>query len=430
MKSSLPHFSNETDGETSIFELGLILERVWSHKDVLDIMTYMTNPAYHSNTDLRVRADHLIYFALTTAAKKDSYAKLQIIAASNRDSIPCVLPNEGKKLYQMFQALFTMTNLHKASLPTIRAEFYNIKQLDNESFLQYTSRVDIIVSTLAKLGEQVSPGAWVYALGNGLQPKYTDSKAGILYNKEGFDTVLSVKKNLQSEEAVLKGATKLASKSSQRMKLHLNFRTTVPLVLPHPHLMQLTRHYTSKGTARATQRAKERTKVRADGLTSSLTGINGSLPTTASAITTITPLGSKQLKARVEAKGPTLPIKKNTGVRFINNSGTPLNGVMTIPTAQEGSPFPLRDHGAKEHHNRRANSKGKGNYGDRNWKSHNFPAAYSSEHATLLFTRNLERLKHKTGGTPTNSDRFSGITMRPILHHVTKRTLMRKLRLH
>jgi hypothetical protein len=80
------------------------------------------------------------------------------MASCHRDAIPCVLKNEGKKLYQMFHTMFSMTNLHQASLPTIRAEFYAITQKEGESILKYTSRVDVIVATMAKLGERISPG--------------------------------------------------------------------------------------------------------------------------------------------------------------------------------------------------------------------------------------------------------------------------------
>ncbi len=97
-------------------------------------------------------------------AKKDSYAKLQIMAACHVEAIPCVMVNEGKKLFQMFQGQFTMTNLHQASLPTVRVDFYAITQGETESILAYTSRVDVIVATLAKLGERVSNGAWIHAL--------------------------------------------------------------------------------------------------------------------------------------------------------------------------------------------------------------------------------------------------------------------------
>jgi hypothetical protein len=57
---------------------------------------------------------------------------------------------------------------------------------------------------MAKLGEQVSPGAWIYALGNGLRAEYVDTKDGILYSKAGYETVLSVKAKILSEEAILK----------------------------------------------------------------------------------------------------------------------------------------------------------------------------------------------------------------------------------
>jgi hypothetical protein len=127
VKNVLPQFSNESDWEMAIFELSLVLERVWPHKDKLNIIKYMTqwHPMSHTG-DMEERADKLIYFALTVSAKKDSYAKLQIMAASHHDAVPCVMTHEGKKLYQMFQDLFSMTNLHQASLPTVRQEFYAI----------------------------------------------------------------------------------------------------------------------------------------------------------------------------------------------------------------------------------------------------------------------------------------------------------------
>ena len=39
MKSTLPKFSNEADWEMAIFELGLVLDRVWPHKDRMDHTT-------------------------------------------------------------------------------------------------------------------------------------------------------------------------------------------------------------------------------------------------------------------------------------------------------------------------------------------------------------------------------------------------------
>ena len=118
----------------------------------------------------------------------------------------------------MFQAMFTMSNLHQASLPTVRTEFYTICQLDNESILKYTARVDIVVATMAKLGERISSGAWIYALGNGLRKEFKDSKDGILYNKDGYNTVMEVKTKLLSEEAVLLSQSKKAAASDPDRK--------------------------------------------------------------------------------------------------------------------------------------------------------------------------------------------------------------------
>ncbi len=87
-----------------------------------------------------------------------------------------------------------MTNLHTANLPSMRKQFYDIAQKDAETVLRYTARVDIIVATMAKLGEQVSPGAWIYALGHGLRSEYKDTKDGILYNKKGYETVQNLER--------------------------------------------------------------------------------------------------------------------------------------------------------------------------------------------------------------------------------------------
>jgi hypothetical protein len=72
MKSKMPQFSNEVDWEMSIFELGLVLDRVWSHGDKLDIVDYMTSLNYQRSLteDMETRANRLIYFALTMASKK------------------------------------------------------------------------------------------------------------------------------------------------------------------------------------------------------------------------------------------------------------------------------------------------------------------------------------------------------------------------
>ena len=70
MKSTLPLFSNEHDWEMASFELALILDRVWPHRKALDICQYLQTDYPHYDRDMERRADSLIYFALTLAAKK------------------------------------------------------------------------------------------------------------------------------------------------------------------------------------------------------------------------------------------------------------------------------------------------------------------------------------------------------------------------
>jgi hypothetical protein len=68
----------------------------------LDISNYLQTRYPHFDRDMEKRADSMIYFALTLAAKKDSFAKLQILAASHPDAVPCVRQNEGKSCSRCF----------------------------------------------------------------------------------------------------------------------------------------------------------------------------------------------------------------------------------------------------------------------------------------------------------------------------------------
>jgi hypothetical protein len=68
MKSALPQFSNEHDWEMAAFELTLVLDRVWPHKQVLDISEYLKTTYPHYDRD-----DLLCPY---TGSKKDSFAKL------------------------------------------------------------------------------------------------------------------------------------------------------------------------------------------------------------------------------------------------------------------------------------------------------------------------------------------------------------------
>jgi hypothetical protein len=158
------------------------------------------------------------------------------MAACHHDAVPCVLRNEGKKLFQMFQSLFTITALHTANLPSVRKQFYDVAQKDTESALQYTARVDIIVATMAKLGEQISPGAWIHALGNGLRPEYKDTKDGILYSKDGYSSVILVKSKIMCEEAILKDKRESIKKEQlSKQSLDDEIALKVEASKPKPH---------------------------------------------------------------------------------------------------------------------------------------------------------------------------------------------------
>jgi hypothetical protein len=366
MKSTLPKFSNEADWEVAIFELSLVLDRVWPHKEDVDIMDYMTAP-YHRRSitgDMEDRADRLIYFALTTSAKKDSYAKLQIVASCHRDAVPCVMKNEGKKLYEMFQSLFTMTNLHQASLPTVRAEFYAITQKNNETILQYTSRVDIIVATLAKLGEKVSTGAWIYALGNGLNSEFKECKDGILYNKAGYDNVMSVKTKLLSEEAVLTSKLKRTTMAPTASTQDADEIALVSLKLKDSKTDTKQDPTTktpdaSKETALFTKGKGGKGSPNGKG---NLKGNNlwtepqwesnwGQAATGAKNRTTAN--GIRVPEAKVREKGNTMPtlaellIPSPYGAIFINVTATQPTGVLKTLTGQEVHPPQPTDYGVK-----------------------------------------------------------------------------------
>jgi hypothetical protein len=342
MKSTLPQFTNEHDWEMAALELTLVLDRVWPHKQALDISDYLKTSYPHYDRDMAKRADSMIYFALTLAAKKDSFAKLQIMAASHPDAIPCVRQNEGKKLFQMFQSLFTMTIHHTANLPTIRKQFHDVNQTDTETVLDYTSRVDIIVATMAKLGEQVSPGAWIYALGNGLRNEYKDTKDGILYSKAGYDTVLSVKSKILSEEAILKDkrATNAKSLLSQKiiqdeiaMKIAESKLTkTKPTVEQAKPNMDQANFSKGKDGKKATQKDNVNGLVR---MNNGLTGNNNP--------TGINRLRNHGPRPRTIPTGNIHPpkeranhhLERNYGATFIKLMVIPQIGALTIQTNQE-----------------------------------------------------------------------------------------------
>ncbi len=74
------------------------------------------------------------------------------------------------------------------------------------------------MATLAKLGEKTTTGGWIYALGNGLRTEFQKSKDGILYNNNGYDTIISVKTKLINEEAVITAKSKNQSQTDSNDK--------------------------------------------------------------------------------------------------------------------------------------------------------------------------------------------------------------------
>ncbi len=106
MKSTLPKFSDQRDWEVAMFELSLVLDRVWPYKDQMDILKYMDDESKWTTypPGLEIRADRIIYFALTLSAEKDSYAKLQIVASCTANAVPSVMKNEGKNSIRCLKA--------------------------------------------------------------------------------------------------------------------------------------------------------------------------------------------------------------------------------------------------------------------------------------------------------------------------------------
>jgi len=399
----------------AVFELGLVLDRIWPHKDELDIVEYMTSSTYRRSFsgDMENRADRLIYFALTLSAKKDSYAKTQILASCHKDAVPCVMKNEGKKLYQMFNSSFNMTNLHQASLPTVRAEFYSILQKDNESILKYSARVDTIVSTMAKLGERVSSGAWIYALGNGLRNEFKESKDGILYNKDGYGTVMSVKTKLLSEEAVLNSKSKkdsvaTASKEAEKIdeialaSLKLTAKTHKPSTkTPDEPKEQALLFKGKRGKGSPKGKGHSKGKWRDPQWENTWTDWNPN------ASSTVTPPGSWIPPSPGKEKGKDRGADTAKGADSFwcdihQRYGHSTDWCFENPH-RSGGPPPSPETGPwcttcnRSGHTadycyatsiripRKGKGKtkaAKGNYGNRAWKSQNFPAGYASDQAT------------------------------------------------
>ena len=199
----LPTFSDGSEWEAVVFELKINLDKVWKHSKELDIVDYLEGTRQLCKIELIKKADKIIYHAIVTAAKRDSFARKQIMASEHDDAVPQVKRNEGLKLYNLFQSIFLNKSKDQATLPNAQKEFFLMKMQKGESAKDYISRVDKAVSDLAILNERISVNSWLFILVNGLLPEYKKSKDGVLFSEIGFSTIPDVKAKILKEETVL-----------------------------------------------------------------------------------------------------------------------------------------------------------------------------------------------------------------------------------
>ncbi len=81
------------------------VEKFWKHKSELDIIEYLNGSTQICDIQYIKKADKMVYHALTTASKRESFARKAIMAARHEDAVPKVLRNEGLKLFNMFNAI-------------------------------------------------------------------------------------------------------------------------------------------------------------------------------------------------------------------------------------------------------------------------------------------------------------------------------------
>ena len=97
----IPQFSDGTEWESVVFELEVNLEKVWKYEHEMDIIDYLKGITQHCDQKWIDKADKIIYYALVTAAKRDSFARKQIMASRHVDAVPRVERNEGLKLFNV-----------------------------------------------------------------------------------------------------------------------------------------------------------------------------------------------------------------------------------------------------------------------------------------------------------------------------------------
>ena len=113
----LPLFSDGSEWEAVVFELKINLEKVWKHNKQMDIVEYLEGVQQVCKSDYIKKADKIIYHAIVTAAKRESFARKMIMAAEHDDAMPQVKRNEGLKLFKLFQSTFLNKSKDQANLP-------------------------------------------------------------------------------------------------------------------------------------------------------------------------------------------------------------------------------------------------------------------------------------------------------------------------
>ena len=102
----IPPFSDGTEWESVVFELEVNLGKIWKHNDEMDIVDYLQGVPQYCDAKYIEKADKIIYYALVTAAKRESFARKKIMASRHADAVPQVQRNQGLKLFNLFQSTF------------------------------------------------------------------------------------------------------------------------------------------------------------------------------------------------------------------------------------------------------------------------------------------------------------------------------------
>jgi hypothetical protein len=198
----IPQFSDGSDWDAVVFELEINLEKFWKHQNDLDIVDYLNGEPQYCDQKFIDKADKLIYYAIVTAAKRDSFARKQIMASRHDDAVPQVERNQGLKLFNLFQDIFMNKSKSQANLPNALLTFNQMKMMTKESAKDYISRVDLAVSDLALLKEKVSVNSWIFILANGLRPEFAVTRKGVLFMEKGYGSIMEVKNKILQEETI------------------------------------------------------------------------------------------------------------------------------------------------------------------------------------------------------------------------------------